>query len=1354
MQAADCTKLSRTLPAPVRCTGIGSVGRGDTRASNLATPTAHPSTSVQLCGGFAVEMEGRRIALPVGGRQPRLLFAYLVLHRARPVRREELLAAIWPETPPASPDSALNSLLSRLRKWLGEGVICGRSELTLVLAADAVIDVEAAFEAIQHAEGALEREDWRGAQGAAASALSVADQGFLPAAEAPWVEDERRRLGEVRLRALECIAAAGLGLGGARLSETERAARLLIADAPFRETGYHYLMQALSERGRVAEALTVFDGVRRLLREELGASPGAGLRSLHERLLTHQGVAPQAECADPLAVGASTVTVLYTHVSGDGDGGRVHMLRSAHARLLRSAVAAHGGQGPDALDGGSMAVFKSARAALACAIQLHQAVQLRTHRRAEGTLAVRTGLHCGAPSRPDEEHSGQPVAVARRLCEAAEAGQILASEAVRALAGIGQQFRELGSQSAAVEALWEQAAPQALARPPILGVHEHDVFVGRTPDLQRLWELYEHARAGSSHVVLLRGEPGIGKTRLASELGLRAHADGAIVLYGRCDEEPLLPHQPYVEALRQYVATCPLAELAGQVGPGSGELRRLVPELAQRVAGLPEPLAGDPQGERYRLFEAVCELLCEMAETRPVVLVLDDLHWADKPSLLLLRHLARHTREASLLVIGTYRDTELQPDHPLSATLADLSRESRTERCSLTLLDKAAVATLVHSHAGHDVPELSRLLFDETEGNPFFVVEMLRHLTESGAIEAGGDADRRAAAAGVPEGIKSVIGRRLARLGQRTVGVLRVASVSGRDFGFAVLEHASDLDEDQLVEALDQAVRARVIEEVTGAADRYMFSHALIRETLYGDLTATRRALLHRRVAASLEYLHAADLEPYRAQLAHHFTQAGSAGDVEKAIEYGARAGDRAVAQLAYEQAAEHYRKAVSLIESVERPRLAQRCDLIIAQGDAERRAGDPGFRSTLLEAGRLARELDDSERLARAALANNRGFFSATAGVDRERVAMLDAALAAHPDGDSAVRARLLAHLAVELVADPDWPRRAAISDDALAMARRVGDLRTLGRTLNSRYTALWGPRTVQERLSNAREAIELAERIDDPGLTFDAAHFGAHAAMEAGDLVLADRLLERAGCVAEQLGQPIIHWYIAVGRAKRCAINGSPDEAEQLSYAALDIGRTTGQLDCFAWYANQIVVLRFLQGSLGSGRPNFLKAAESGTPYDHSGEPLGSRSVPLLVEVVSIVTFCEVGRLDDARPRFEALMRHGLADLPHDWAALAIPALASVACAHLGDRSRAESLYGMLEPFAGQFVDTGPSWFGATTHHLALLAATLGRRELAEAHFADAIERYGALGAGAWLRRARLDRVRALGSGTPGAS
>ena len=243
------------------------------------------------------------------------------------------------------------------------------------------------------------------------------------------------------------------------------------------------------------------------------------------------------------------------------------------------------------------------------------------------------------------------------------------------------------------------------------------------------------------------GEPGVGKTRLATELALVAHSAGAVALYGRCDEESLVPHQPFVEALRHYVASCPIAQLTGQLGSNGGELRRLVPELAGRVQTLADPLPGDPEGARYRLFEAVVGLLVAAARARPVVLVLDDLHWADRPTMLLLTHLLRHSRGARLLVIGTYRDSELEPGHPLSETLALLSREQRLERHSLAPLDEDAVASLVRGHTGQEAPELAKTIFTDTDGNPFFVVEMLRHLAESTPGERS-----------VPEGVKDVIG--------------------------------------------------------------------------------------------------------------------------------------------------------------------------------------------------------------------------------------------------------------------------------------------------------------------------------------------------------------------------------------------------------------------------------------------------------------------------------------------------------------------------------------------------------------------------------------------------------------------
>ena len=880
------------------------------------------------------------------------------------------------------------------------------------------------------------------------------------------------------------------------------------------------------------------------------------------------------------------------------------------------------------------------------------------------------------------------------------------------------------------------AQAQSFALPPILAGGTHATLEGRQPALDRLWHVYERAAAGAMQIAMLRGDPGIGKTRLATEIALRAHAHGAVVLYGRCDEEPLLPHQPFVEALRHYVHHCPLPELARQAGRGSGELRRLVPELAERLPDLAEPMSGDPEGERFRLFEALSALLAAAADARPMVLVLDDLHWADKPTLLALRHLARYARDSRLLVVGTYRLTEVDARDPLSAMLADLSREHSLERFDLESLDRAAVTSIVRAHAGRDAPQLVGVIFEETEGNPFFVVEMLRHLAESSATDLEDHSAR------IPEGVKDVIGRRIARLGTTTGRVLQIASVSGRDFELDVLAAICELGEDDLVEALEHAMHAHVIEEAAGVVGRYTFSHALIRETIYGELSATRRALLHRRVAASLEEAHRDDLEPFRAELAYHLVQGGSAGDLAKAIEYSARAGDRAAAQLAYEQAALNYRRAASLIGNTGDQ--VRRCDLLIAQGEAERRAGDPAYRDTLLQASHLADERGDAERLARSVIANSRGYFSSTAGVDRERVAVLRAALDAHGGGSSATRASLLAQLAVELVADPDWRQRIALSDEALSMARGVGDPKTLLRTLNYRYAALWGPRTLAERLSNSREAHELADSIDDPILAFYAAYFGFYGAAEAGDLALADQHLQRVTVLAEQLGQPTIHWYLGVARAKRSTIAGSLDEAERVAYDALSVGRSAGQPDAVAWFANQLLVIRFLQGELGSDRPNFLKAAAAAKPFDAAGGPTTSRSLPMLVEAQHLVCMCEVGRAEEVRGRFDELMRDGLATLPHDWAALAVPALASVTCSYLADRPRAAMLHAALEPHSEQFVDTGPSWFGATTHHLAVLAATLGYRDEADARFAEAIARYRALGADAWLARALDDQAR----------
>jgi tetratricopeptide (TPR) repeat protein len=321
------------------------------------------------------------------------------------------------------------------------------------------------------------------------------------------------------------------------------------------------------------------------------------------------------------------------------------------------------------------------------------------------------------------------------------------------------------------------------------------------------------------------------------------------------------------------------------------------------------------EGRRYRLFEAVSAFIAQAAATRPVLLVLDDLHWADKATLVMLRHIVRASDRAAFCVVGTYRDSELGRAHPLAEILADLRREAGVTRLSLRGLDEGDVHALIGSLAAREVPSsLSRLVVDATDGNPFFVAEIVRHLTETGVLADAQPVRSGPIALGLPQGIKDVIGRRVARLSEAANRTLSLAAVVGREFDIAVLEALGDVPEDRLLDAIDEAVQAQVIAEAEKAG-RFSFVHALIRETLYGELSTTRRVRLHRRVGETIERLTRRAPNPPLADLAYHFVQAASAGVVGKAIDYAVRAGDRAAEALAHEEAARFYGMALQSIE-------------------------------------------------------------------------------------------------------------------------------------------------------------------------------------------------------------------------------------------------------------------------------------------------------------------------------------------------------------------------------------------------------------------------------------------------------
>jgi tetratricopeptide (TPR) repeat protein len=625
---------------------------------------------------------------------------------------------------------------------------------------------------------------------------------------------------------------------------------------------------------------------------------------------------------------------------------------------------------------------------------------------------------------------------------------------------------------------------------------------------------------------------------------------------------------------------------------------------------------------------------------------------------------------------------------------------------------------------------------EETRGNPFFVGEILRHVAE---VRPTDGVEVNLEQLGIPEGVREVVSRRLMRLSEDAIQVLTVAAVAGPLVTLPLLERVPDASRgpDTLLDALDEAVRARVLLESQRLPGRYTFAHALVRQAVYVDLTAARRGRLHRQVATALEDLYREQLEDHLHELAHHFAQAAP-GEEDKAIDYLVRAGDQAQSKLAYDQALTHYRQALELIEPFHDPdHVRRRCEVTISLGEAQRRAGYRAFRDTLLDGARGAQELADPELLARAALANNRGFFSSTGEVDDERVGSLRAALAAYDPAPSAVRARLLSQLGEELIFGGDWEQRRRYSDEALEMARGLDHPGTLGVVLCQRVATIWHASTLQDRAECAEEAAAIGQALEDPLLTYYGVTYCGSAALERGDLATADRHFEAQHRLATTLRQPILRWYDLVMRAKRELVAGSLPDAEKLALEGFEAGQEAGQPDAFQLFAAQLFVIRMHQGRLGE-----LADAMQNAPR-RSGR---SRTVPLLVQAFMATIYCEIGRENDAQAPYERLMSGGLDDIPYDFSWLPVVALASAACARLGDRARAERLLEVLAPYRGSYVDGGSSWLGSAERYAGLLHASLERWDEASACFEAAIDAHAVVGAQAWLARTELDYARML--------
>jgi predicted ATPase/DNA-binding XRE family transcriptional regulator len=437
-------------------------------------------------------------------------------------------------------------------------------------------------------------------------------------------------------------------------------------------------------------------------------------------------------------------------------------------------------------------------------------------------------------------------------------------------------------------------------------------LAGRGREQALLRARLDSAQAGSGGLVLLAGEPGIGKTRLLYELAADAGRRGMQVCWGRCwESEGAPPFWPWIEILRAVLRDQDPRRLRAELGPGASSIAELVPELRDLLTDLPAPPSLDPAEARFRLFDSVTGALQRIARGRPLLLQLDDLHWADKPSLLLLQFLVEHMADAPILIAGTYRDTEVHLEHALVELLAALRRESQFELLSLTGLALGAVSQLISSldqPLPIETATLARAVWESTEGNPLFVREELRYLLEEHQLARGDEQQRITAPLlnvklGLPEGVRDVISRRLKRLSPTTRNLLTLAAVMGREFDARIVERSGTLEPAELDDALDEAEAARVIDEGPHSVGHYQFNHALFREVLYAELPARRRIRLHAQVAEALEREYAGHLDPHLSELAYHFGEARALLGVDKLVHYALLAGERALGSRAYEEA-------------------------------------------------------------------------------------------------------------------------------------------------------------------------------------------------------------------------------------------------------------------------------------------------------------------------------------------------------------------------------------------------------------------------------------------------------------------